>query len=342
MEYRYLGRSGLRVSPLCVGTMTWGDATSQEEATAIVKEAREAGINFFDTADTYHGGRSEEILGQALAETGDRDQVVVASKFTGPTGDGPNDRGSDRFYMIRACEASLKRLGTDRIDLYQVHLMDLHTPVDEIMLGLDTLVRQGKVIHVGTSKWASTLITEGVALSQRHGWPRFVTEQPPYNLLDRGVEKELVFTCLRQGIGLIPWAPLATGILSGKYGSADDAPEGSRFAKARAGAGKRLSPEALRRTEELKPVAARLGIPLAQLALAWLRQQPAVTAPILGVRAREHLRSGLESLRVELTETDLDEIDAIAPPGSQVSDYWGSVTFKSPLLPFIRPHRRQP
>lgn len=335
MEYRNLGRSGVKVSPLCVGTMTWGDTTERDEAQQIVDEALEGGINFFDTADSYHQGRSEEILGEALARDGKREQAVIGTKFTGPFGEGPNSRGSSRHRMIRQCEGSLRRLKTDRIDLYQVHLMDLTTPLDEILLGLDVLVRQGKIINIGTSKFASCLIAEGVALSRQHGWTRPATEQPPYNLLDRAVEKEMIFTCLRYGIGLIPWAPLATGLLSGKYHRGEAPPEGSRFdGKTGAKIPGRLNDPAMQRVEALQEFADQRGLPLPHLSLAWLRQQPAVAAPILGVRAIHHLRSALESLDVHLTKEDLDAIDEIAPPGSSVSRYWEQVTFDQ----IIRPH----
>lgn len=338
MQYRNLGRSGIKVSPLCIGTMTWGAATGQPEATRIVDEAIASGINFIDTADAYHEGRSEEIVGAALARDGKRDQVILATKFTGPFGDGPNNRGSSRYRMIRQCESSLRRLKTDRIDLYQIHLMDLSTPIDEILLGLDVLVRQGKIVSIGTSKFASALIAEGVALSKQHGWSRFVTEQPPYNLLDRGIEKELVFTCLRYGIGLIPWAPLATGLLSGKYRRGEESPEGSRFSgKPGETKNARYNDRALERIEALQEMANDLEISLPALSLAWLRQQPAVTAPILGIRAIHHLRSALETIELVLTPADLKRIDQLCPPGSSVSSYWDQVLFEN----ILHPHNRR-
>lgn len=341
MEYRNLGRSGVKVSPLCVGTMTWGQATDENEAFRITDEAIDAGINFIDTANVYTAGKSEEIVGRALERNGKRDRFVLATKFTGPMGDGPNDSGSSRYHMIRQCEESLRRLRTDRIDLYQVHLMDLDVPLDEILLGLDTLVRQGKILYTGVSKFASCLIAEAVALSKQHGWPRFVTEQPPYNLLDRGVERELVFTCLRNGISLIPWAPLATGILSGRYRKGEPPPEDSRFANRPGPKGqKRLNDACLTRVEALREMAERKKISLADLSLAWLRHQPAVAAPILGMRKIEHLRSALAGLDIRLNSDELDEIDRMVPPGSAVSNYWNDVTFDSRLYPWIRQHRR--
>lgn len=331
MKYRNLGRSGVKVSPLCVGTMTWGGATDEQEAFRITDEAIDAGINFIDTANCYTGGDSERIVGQALDRNGNRERVVLATKFTGSMGKEPNKSGSSRYHMIRQCEESLRRLRTDRIDLYQVHLMDLDVPLDEILLGLDTLVRQGKVIYTGVSKFASCLTAEAAAISKQYGWPRFVTEQPPYNLLDRGVERELVFTCLRYGMSLIPWGPLATGILSGKYHKGEKAPEGSRFAGS--SGEKRLNAPSLERVEALRAMADRKGVSLANFSLAWLRQQPAVAAPILGIRKIEHLRSALEGMEVKLTTDELDEVDRIAPPGSAVSNYWNDVTFERHLYP---------
>lgn len=327
MEYRNLGRSGLKVSSLCIGTMTWGISTDEEEAQRIVDEALDHGINFFDTANVYAQGASEEILGRALARDGKRERCVVATKFTGRMGPGPNDSGSSRRHMMLACEASLRRLRTDWIDLYYVHFMDLETPLEEILQGLDDLVRQGKVRYIGTSKWVPSLIAEAVMASLHYGWARFVAEQPPYNLLDRSIEKELVWTCLRHGIGLVTWAPLATGILSGQYQSVDDRPKGSR-AETGGIPASRLTEGALERVRALKPLAEARGLTLAQFALAWVRQQPGVTAPILGVRTVEHLRSALAIEEVRLTPEELQRVDEIAPPGSAVSDYWDANTFR--------------
>jgi len=185
MEYRQLGRSGVRVSKLCMGAMTFGGRADEDESKRITNEAIDAGVNFLDTADVYRRGVSEEIVGRALVENGHRDDVVLATKGVATMGDGPNDQGASRYHLTRAVEASLKRLQTDRIDLYYLHITDIHTPMDEILDTLDILVRQGKILYVGTSKWPVSLIMEALWLSDKHGLPRFVAEQPPYNLTDR-------------------------------------------------------------------------------------------------------------------------------------------------------------
>jgi len=244
MQYRQLGRSGMRVSALCLGTMNFGGRTDEETSIRMVNQALDAGINFIDTADVYGRGVSEEITGKAIQATGRRDDIVLATKAVANMGDGPNDHGASRYHLVRACEASLRRLNTDRIDLYQLHIVDLTTPLDEVLETLDTLVRQGKILYVGTSKWPPTLIMEALAISRREGLPRFVSEQPPYQMLDRGVENELVWMCLRQGIGIIPWGPLAYGMLAGIYRKGEPVPPGHRFSNAKEG-NRRFTPEAL-------------------------------------------------------------------------------------------------
>lgn len=327
MEYRNLGRSGVLVSPLCVGTMSWGASTEQDEAQRITDTALEHGLNFFDTANVYTEGRSESMLGRCLAG-GKRDQVVLATKFSASTGAGVNDRGGSRRHIMMACEDSLRRLNTDWIDLYYVHFMDLETPLDETLQALDDLVRQGKVRYLGTSKWAASLITEANMLADRYGRARIIAEQPPYNLLERSIEKELVWAALRHGVGLVPWAPLATSILTGKYSSVDDRPAGSRHGEGKGLPPTRMTPAALERANALKPLAAERGVSLAQYALAWVAQQPAVAAPILGISKLEYLMSGLEAMQIKLTDDELERIDEIAPPGSAVSIYWDANTFQ--------------
>jgi len=338
MEYRQLGRSGVRVSSLCVGTMTWGGSTDEPAAQEILDQGMDRGVNFFDTANVYTRGASEEILGRAMARDGKRDKLFVATKFTGNMGDGPNEGGSSRYHIMMQAEASLKRLGTDRIDLYYVHFMDMRTPVDEVLAALDDLVRQGKVRYLGTSKWVPSLLTEAILTSSRYGWSRFVAEQPPYNLLDRGIEKELVWTALRHGVGLVPWAPLATGMLTGQYQSVEDHPEGSRNQSGRGIGSTRMTAAAIERVKALAPLAEVRGITLAQFALAWVHQQPGVTAPILGVRKLDHLLSALEGLETTLTAAEMDAVDEVAAPGSAVSDYWDANTFNR-LRPATLSHR---
>ena len=321
MEYRNLGRSGVKVSCLCLGTMNFGGRTPEDESIRIIHEAMDADINFIDTADVYGKGVSEQIVGKALSESGQRDQIVLATKLTGGMGPGVNDQGYSRYHLVRSCEASLKRLGTDRIDLYQLHFMNLDTPIEEALRAMDDLVRAGKVLYIGSSKFAPALLSEAVCVGRHNGWPVMTCEQPPYNLLDRTIENELIWTCLRHGIGIIPWAPLGSGILSGRYRKGQAPPEDMR----RAGGGigdNRFTPEAMDRVEALLPLADARGVTLAQFALAWLRDQPGVTAPIIGPRTLDHLHQAVASLDVRLTPEERTRIDEICSPGQTVSNYY--------------------
>lgn len=317
MEYHSLGRSGVEVSALCLGCMNFGSRTAEEDAIRIIHAAIDRGINFIDTANVYGRGRSEEIVGKALADGGRRDRVVLATKVSNEMGDGPNERGSSRYHIMEQIEGSLKRLQTDHVDLYQLHRMDLATPLEESMRAIDDLVRQGKVRYVGVSKWPPALTVEALMLCDRHGWTKIVSEQPPYSLLDRRIENEVIWTCIRHGIGIIPWAPIGAGILSGKYAK-DVIPPQSRFKEFN----ERLTPAAVERAEALKPLAAEKGVTLAEFALAWVLRQTGITAPIIGVRTMEQLASALNALDVAFTAEDHRRIDAIAPPGSHVSDYF--------------------
>jgi len=322
MEYRQLGRTGTRVSKLCLGTMNFVGSTDLDEAKRIVDEAIDGGINFIDTADCYARGGSEEYLGIALKDNGHRDDVVVATKAVATMGEGPNDHGASRYHLTRAVEASLKRLQTDRIDLFYLHITDIDTPMDEIMDTLDILVRQGKILYVGTSKWPVPLIMEGLALSERYGLPRFVAEQPPYNLTDRRIEMELVWTCMRHGIGIVSFGPLAGGILSGVYRKGQSAPEGHKFKEIGQKDGhNRYTEETMGLVEKLIPLAEARGVTLAEFSTAWLMQRPGITAPIAGPRTVEHLRSSVKACEIELAQEELDKVDEAIPPGTNVTNY---------------------
>jgi len=320
MEYRQLGRTGTRVSKLCLGTMNFGGQTDEATSIQIVNEALDAGINFIDTADVYGRGDSETIVGKALAENGKRDDVVLTTKAVASMGDGPNDHGASAYHLVRACEESLKRLQTDRIDLYFLHVVDLTTPMDEILNTLDTLVQQGKILYVGTSKWPVPLIMEGLALAEKWNLPRFVCEQPPYQILDRCAEKELIWTCLRHGIGIITWGPLAYGILSGKVRKGQPLPSAGRSSDLKEGT--RFTPAALDAVEKLIPLADEYGCTLAEFAHAWLLHRPGITAPIIGPRTVEQLHSTLKSCDITLSEETLKQVDEIVPPGTWVSDFF--------------------
>jgi len=340
MEYRQLGRSGLRVSKLCLGTMVGFNRKNEKTAKRIIHEAIDLGINFIDTADCY--GESEEVVGRALAEDNKRDKVVLATKFGWYMGDGANDYGAGRRHIIKACEDSLRRLHTDYIDLYIIHVVDPNAPFEETLRTLDTLVRQGKVRYIGTSKHPATRILEALTISERYGLERFISEQPPYNLLDRNAENELIPTCMRHGVGITPFFPLASGLLSGKYRLGEPAPKGSRFAGREPGGDAIFTKAAVEAVEKLRPIAEERGITLAQLSLAWLMQQPGVTSPILGARPPEYLRSGVEACEVELTPEELARIDEIVPPGSYVSNYFEANIYRPLRMAYSSAARRIP
>ncbi|MGI5820391.1 MAG: aldo/keto reductase [Armatimonadota bacterium] len=328
MDYVQLGRTGCRVSRFCLGTMNIRKPEEEEPWKQIVNEALDAGINFIDTANVYSRGISETALGNILAENGRRDDVVLATKAVASMGEGPNDRGASRYHLTRSVEASLKRLNTDRIDLFYLHIVDITTPMDEILETLDTLVQQGKILYVGTSKWAPTLIMEGLAVAEARGLPRFVAEQPPYHILDRGVENELLWMAQRQGIGVCVWGPLAYGLLSGKYRKDADMPEIGRWTKTSTEESDRFTEAALDVVEELIPLAEARGITLAEFAHAWLLTRPGVTSILIGPRTIEQLRSTLTSCDVELTEEDLARVDELVPPGQFVSNFYDGNVYR--------------
>jgi len=324
MEYRKLGRSGVKVSALCLGCMNFGDATSEADGVAIIHRAIDEGINFIDTSNSYSRGASETVVGKALAEGGRRDKVVLATKVTTGMGPGVNDRGSHRYHITQQVEASLRRLKTDHIDLYQLHYMDFATSLEESLRALDDLVRAGKVIYTGCSKFAPAYLVEAIMTCKQYGWTYFVSEQPPYNLLDRRIENELVYTCQKFGVGIMAYGPIAAGILSGKYVRQGDQPPDSRYEAL----DRRLNIAALDAVDALKPLAAEKGVTLAELALAWVMRQPGITSPITGPRTMDHLLSSLKALEVRFTEEDYRRIDAICPPGSAVSDYYDMLVYR--------------
>jgi len=328
MEYRQLGRSGLRVSKLCLGTMVGFRKTDQETGAKIVHEAIELGVNFVDTADCY--GESEETLGAILAQDNMRDKVVLATKYGWYMGQGTNDYGASRAHVRKACEDSLRKLRTDHIDLYILHIVDPNTPWEEMLGALDDLVRQGKVLYIGTSKHPATLILEALFTSERCGLPRFVNEQAAYNFLDRNAENELIPACMRHGVGVTAFFPLACGLLSGKYRPDGQSPAAGRYAKAKVDRGAVFTTAALQAVEKLGPIAEGMGITVAELSLAWIMQQPGLTAAIVGARTSEYLRSAVKACDVKLTREQLDKMDGIVPPGTFVSNYF-EVNYYKPL-----------
>ncbi len=324
MDYRPLGRTGIRVSPLCLGAMMFGGKTSPADSAAIIDRALDAGINFIDTANVYNQGRSEEAVGEALQRNGRRSQVILATKVHGRMGDDPNAMGNTRRHIIEQCEASLRRLKTDWIDLYQVHRPQPDVPIDETLRALDDLVRSGKVRYIGSSTFAAWQLVESLWVAKEYGLERFVCEQPPYNLLDRRIERELLPMAQAYGFGIIPWSPLAGGLLTGKYRRDAPPPEDSRYANLDANPlyRRRMNDAIWDVIEPLETLAREKGTTLSRLALAWCMHQPGVTSPIIGPRTMEQLEDNLGALEVTITDEDRKAIDRIIPPGTHVAPYY--------------------
>ncbi|HMQ30993.1 MAG TPA: aldo/keto reductase [Chloroflexaceae bacterium] len=321
MEYRLLGRTGVRVAPLAIGTMNFGAPTSEEESARILDRALDAGLNLIDTANSYNAGESEAVIGRALRASGRRHEVVLATKAHFPTGPGPNERGNSRLHLVRACEDSLRRLQTDHIDLYQIHRPDPSLPVEETLGALTDLVRQGKVRYVGCSTHPAWRVMEALAASERGGLARYCSEQPPYNLLDRRVENELIPLCQAHGLAVLPWSPLAQGVLAGRYDDAHAVPADSRAALRGGIYAERVTGEAIAVGRRFVALAEERGAPPAQLALAWLMAQPGVTAPIFGPRTLAQLEHALPALELRVDEGLLAACDALVPPGSAVVNF---------------------
>ncbi len=321
MELRYLGRTGVQVSPLCLGTMmfgAWGN-TDHDESIRIIHHALDAGINFVDTADVYARGESEEILGRALQ--GRRDSVVLATKVHGTMDDhDPNRSGNSRRWIVEEVENSLRRLQTDWIDLYQIHRWDPWTDHDETLGALTDLQRAGKIRYFGSSTYPPSEIVEAQWAAKRGGLGRFVSEQPPYSILVRGVEAEVLPVCTRYGLAVIPWSPLAGGWLSGRYrrGMESTSHRATRI-PARYDLSLPGNQAKLEATERLTKVADDAGLTLIHLALAFVLGHPAVTAPIIGPRTMEQLQSQLDAADVVLGTDVLDAIDEIVPPGTNLN-----------------------
>ena len=322
MEMRVLGSTGVRVSPLCLGAMmfgAWGN-TDHDESVRIIHKALDSGINFIDTADVYSAGESEEIVGKALA-AGRRDHVVLATKAHASMGEDVNSSGNSRRWIIRECENSLRRLGTDHIDLYQIHRPDPSADVDETLGALSDLIRAGKISYAGSSTFPSSQIVQAQWVAQRRGRERFACEQPPYSILVRGVEAEVLPVCQQYRMGVIPWSPLAGGWLSGRY---------RKDAKGLVSRRAQRIPQRydlslpgnqakLEAAEQLAVLAEEAGLPLIHLALAFVTGHPAVTSAIIGPRTMEHLDSQLSAADVVLTPDILDRIDKIVPPGTNLN-----------------------
>ena len=321
MELHNLGRTGIKVSPLCLGAMmfgAWGNP-NHDDSIRIIHRALDAGINCIDTADVYSQGESEVIVGKALADK-DRSSVVLATKVHAQMGDDPNAQGNSRRWIIAECENSLRRLGTDYLDLYQIHRPDEGVDIDETLGALSDLVHQGKIRAFGSSTFPAEQIVEAQWVAEKRGRERFRTEQPPYSMLVRGIERDVLPTCLNYGMGVIPWSPLAGGWLSGQFGAGKEntsrraARLPSRYDLALPGNQKKLEV-----VGELAKVASDAGLTLIELALAFVLEHPAISAAIIGPRTMEHLESQLGASEIVLDKAVLDRIDEIVPPGTNLN-----------------------
>jgi aryl-alcohol dehydrogenase-like predicted oxidoreductase len=321
MEYRNLGRTGVRVSPLCLGTMMFGRSADEKESLAIVNAALERGVNFIDTADAYAAGTSERFVGNAL-RGGKRASIVLATKGFFPQDQkDPNARGLSRRHLIAACEASLERLQTDWIDLYQVHRPQSDIPIDETLRALDDLIRAGKVRYIGTSMFPAWKSVESLWAAKELGLNRFVSEQMAYNLLDRSAEREVIPAAQTFGIALLPWAPLCGGLLTGKY-RRDDQSAAGRWHGGKDNFGRPATPAAYDVIEGVVALAKEKGCTPSQLALAWNAAQPGITSPIIGPRTVEQLVDNLGAFNVTVSNADRERLDALAPPWSATLRYY--------------------
>lgn len=319
MHYVNLGAAGLKVSRVCLGTMTYGSnqwrpwVLDEEASRPLIKQALQAGINFFDTADMYSLGASEEVLGRALKDFGPaRDKIVIATKVYYPVGDDPNQRGLSRKHIMHAIDASLRRLGTDYVDLYQIHRFDAETPIEETLEALHDVVRAGKALYLGASSMFAWQFAKMLHTADANGWTRFVTMQNHYNLLYREEEREMIPLCLEEGIGLLPWSPLARGLLAGKRRPrtirATTDTYGHRLY------GEEINEADSRVIDSLEALANQAGMPPARMALAWLLQKPGVTAPIIGVSKPQQLDDALAALEVRLAPETVSELEEAYVP----------------------------
>lgn len=323
MEYRTLGKSGLRVSTLCLGTMTFGEADAssfmhnvgcdEDTATTIMNRALDGGVNFFDTADVYgQDGLTERVIGRWFERDKRRDEVVLATKFRFRMGRGANGSGASRYRIMRACEDSLRRLKTDHIDLYQVHMQDVETPEQETLRALDDLVTQGKVLYVGASNYAAYRLADSVWTSRTQGLVGFISLQAQYSLIAREIEREHVPLCREHGVGILPWSPLAAGLLSGKYRGSQRPPAGSRLDQWKDRWGRLDNDRSWRIVDAIVMIAAEIGATPAQVALAWLLRKPAVTSVVFGARSLAQLDDNLEAAAVSLPDEMVRKLDEVS------------------------------
>ncbi|MGO4788907.1 MULTISPECIES: aldo/keto reductase family protein [Paenibacillus] len=310
MKYRRLGRTGLKVSEISLGSwLTYGGYVERENAVNAIKTAYDLGINFFDTANVYEKGAAEELVGETL-KAYPRESYVLATKAFWPMGDGPNDRGLSRKHIMEQAHASLKRLGHDYVDIFYCHRHDPETPLDETLRAIDDLVRQGKVLYVGVSEWQASQIAEALTVADRYLLDRIVVNQPIYNMFERYIEKEIIPLSERSGIGQVVFSPLAQGLLTGKYTSASDIPEGSRAAKLE-WMRKGITEEKIAKVRELEKIAAELEVSVGNLALAWILRQPNVASALVGASRPEQVSENAKASGIELSEEVQTRIEEI-------------------------------
>jgi voltage-dependent potassium channel beta subunit len=310
MKYRKLGNTGLKVSEISLGSwLTYGGYVEKENAVNSIHKAYELGINFFDTANVYERGEAEKVVGEALSRY-PRDSYVLATKVFWPMGDGPNDRGLSRKHVMEQCHASLKRLGTDYVDIYYCHRFDKETPVEETLRAIDDLITQGKILYAGVSEWTAVQMAEALAVADKYLLDRIVVNQPVYNMFNRYIEKEVIPFCEAKGIGQVVFSPLAQGLLSGKYKSVKDIPEDSRAAKLE-GMRKGITEEKIEKVNALTGIAKELNITVAQLALAWILRQPNVASALIGASRPQQVEENAKASGIELSQDVLENIEAI-------------------------------
>ena len=336
MEYRYLGRTGVQVSPLGLGSDDFGDGTAPEVAERLILRSLDAGINLIDTGNLYAAGTSEAIIGRTLAASGRRGEVFISTKIDhAPRRVGvsldhhvprmpPNVQGNSRLNIIRACELSLKALKTDYIDLLQVHRYYPQFHIEETLGALTDLVRQGKVRYCGCSTFPGWKLMQAIMLSESKGYVRFVTEESPYNLLDRRIENELVPLALEHGVGLLTWSPLAHGMLTGAYADENTFPNGTRAGRRGAFYAARITAEGIRIGRAFGQLAGEAGLTAAQLAVLWCKDQPGVTAPLVGAGSVEHLDELIAVMEMALDEALREACDSLVPPGTHVANFFNT------------------
>ena len=323
MKYVEFGRTGINISPLVLGTMMFGGRASKEDSFEMIDYALDCGINIIDTANVYTGSKSEKIVGEALNRNRKRNDVILATKVNGSMGEGPNDSGNSRHHIIQQCEASLNRMQVDHIDLYQFHRPSKHIAIDESLRAMDDLIRSGKVRYIGTSNFGSWQVVEALWASKELGLNRFVSDQSPYNMADRRIEREHIPMCQTYGLAQIPWSPLAGGGLTGKYSKSKILPKGSRYADETDPKKQlRMSNTVVDIVDALIPIAKSKRCTISQLALAWVMSRPGVTAPLTGPRTLDQLKDNLGAINITIEPEVDDTLSKIVPPGEHVAEYY--------------------